>query len=206
MRVTRSAVPLMSLVAGLLCPFAQRAHSQSFEQQVAQISRMASDAAGRARHAMTASQTAAAQGCGGGCGPGSNLTVNPSNPYEFSINTDVSEAVYLKLELGPGSDPECETASPGARGVGRPYSPEYRDMKLGRLREARPAGQSGRLLVYSGYYVRDPRKCSMSLGVFNSDKVLVQRLTRSNVNASSVLVDSRIRGDDAGFLLTFIEE
>lgn len=194
------------LVVGLLCHFAQGAHAQGFEQQVSQISQLASGAARQTRHTMAASQATAAQGCGGSCGPGSNLTVNPNNQYEFSINTDVSETVYLKLELGAGGDPECETAPPGTRGFGRPYSLGYRNMKLGRLREVNPTGQSGQLLVYSGYYARDPRKCSISLSVFNSEKVLIQRLTLSNAKASNVLVDSRIRGDDAGFLLTFIEE
>ena len=92
------------VVTGLLCFIAQGAYSQSFEQQVQQISQKLSGAALQTRQAMAASQAAAVQGCGEGCGPGA---VNPADALDETKVGVAAKFVAIKpseFEMGSPKD------------------------------------------------------------------------------------------------------
>lgn len=93
---------MWAVMTGFLCFVAQGAYSQSFEQQVQQISRKVSGAALQTRQAMAASQAAAAQGCGEGCGAGA---VNPADALDEAKVGVAAKFVSIK----PG---EFEMGSP----------------------------------------------------------------------------------------------
>lgn len=93
---------MLAVVTGLLCFVAQGAHSQSFEQEVLQISKEVSGVARWTPQAIAASQAAAVQECGEGCGPGA------MNPADALDETKVGVAAKF-VAIKPG---EFEMGSP----------------------------------------------------------------------------------------------
>ena len=91
-------------VTGLLGVVAQGAYSQSFEQQVVQISHKVSGASLQTWQAMAASQAAAVQGCGEGCVPGA---INPADALDETKVGVAAKFVAIKpsvLEIGSPKD------------------------------------------------------------------------------------------------------
>ena len=93
---------MWGVAGGLLCFVAQGLHSQSFEQQVRQISRRVSGTALQTRQALAASKTQA--GCGDGCG---SPALNPADALDETKVGIAAKFVALKpgeFEMGSPTD------------------------------------------------------------------------------------------------------